>query len=240
MNDRVDFDEQAVDDMFDKSLSYEEEQLPADRPQSTDSTVAPVSAHNEESDIVREPFLLPAEHQQPEQPAYQQYQAPAAQPEIKENLVPQTELIVDKVEEKQIPRPTTELQIDKVEEKEMPQATFNSRQESIPQSPGQRPTLNDLLALKGNSSNVEESVKAPITDLKRSITLNEKLLYIKDLFNGYNLAYSEAIDLINKMPDFKTADSFLKNSYAVKNNWEAKPTTVAQFYELLKQRFPEG
>lgn len=104
----------------------------------------------------------------------------------------------------------------------------------------QRPTVNDLLAGKNNSNNLsEENAKPPVTDLKRAITLNEKLLYIKDLFNGYNLAYSEAIDLINKMPDFKTADTFLKNNYAVKNNWELKQATVSQFYELLKQRFPE-
>ncbi|RZK66597.1 MAG: hypothetical protein EOO85_26630 [Pedobacter sp.] len=104
-----------------------------------------------------------------------------------------------------------------------------------------RPTLNDLLAGKNNSNNLaEENARPPITDLKRAITLNEKLLYIKDLFNGYNLAYSEAVDLINKMPDFKTADTFLKNNYAVKNNWELKQSTVSQFYELLKQRFPEN
>jgi hypothetical protein len=59
------------------------------------------------------------------------------------------------------------------------------------------------------------------------------------LFNGYNLAYAEAIDLINKMPDFKTADTFLRNSYAIKNNWAAKQSTVDQFYELLNQRFQQ-
>lgn len=103
-----------------------------------------------------------------------------------------------------------------------------------------RLTLNDLLAGKNsNTSNVNEgNFKAPITDLRQAINLNEKLLYIKDLFNGYNLAYAEAIDLINKMPDFQTADNFLKNNYAVKNNWVSKQTTVDQFYELLNQRFP--
>ena len=77
-----------------------------------------------------------------------------------------------------------------------------------------------------------------VTDLKQAISLNDKMRYIKDLFNGYNLAYAEAIDLLNKMPDFKTADAFLQNNYAVKNNWSSKQDTVDQFYELLNQRFP--
>jgi hypothetical protein len=108
----------------------------------------------------------------------------------------------------------------------------------IEESP--RLTLNDLLAGKNNNTaNVNDgSFKTPITDLRQAINLNEKLLYIKDLFNGYNLAYAEAIDLINKMPDFQAADKFLQHNYAIKNNWASKQTTVDQFYELLNQRFP--
>ncbi len=101
-----------------------------------------------------------------------------------------------------------------------------------------KPTINDLLA-GHKSANINEDNSSPIiTDLKKAVNLNEKLLYIKDLFNGYNLAYSEAIEILNKLPDFKAADTFLKNNYAVKNHWDAKPGTVEKFYDLLKQRFP--
>ncbi|MGY4385527.1 hypothetical protein ACVWYN_002567 [Pedobacter sp. UYP24] len=101
-----------------------------------------------------------------------------------------------------------------------------------------KPTINELLA-GHKTANINEDNSSPvITDLKKAVNLNEKLLYIKDLFNGYNLAYSEAIDILNKLPDFKAADAFLKNNYAVKNNWDAKQVTVEKFYDLLKQRFP--
>ncbi len=86
---------------------------------------------------------------------------------------------------------------------------------------------------------VSDASKPPIADLRRAISLNEKLLFVKDLFDGYNLAYSEAIDLVNKMPDFKTADQFLQKHYAVKHNWTSKKNTADQFYELLRQRFPK-
>jgi hypothetical protein len=138
----------------------------------------------------------------------------------------QTQLVADKPEEKSIPEPQTQLVPDKPEEKTI----------------APRPTLNDLLSAKSTQTEKEqdERSKPAITDLKKAITLNEKLLYIKDLFNGYNLAYSEAIDLINKMPDFETADTFLRKNYAEKNNWQAKQATVDRFYELLNQRFQKS
>ena len=80
----------------------------------------------------------------------------------------------------------------------------------------------------------------PITDLKSAINLNDKLLYIKDLFNGYSLAYSEAVEIVNRFNSFDEAERFLKTNYVVKNNWESKPATAEKFYALLKRRYPAG
>lgn len=76
-----------------------------------------------------------------------------------------------------------------------------------------------------------------ITDLKSAISLNDKLLYIKDLFNGYSLAYSEAIDILNRYKTFEEAENFLKSSYATKNNWADKQATADKFYALLQRRY---
>lgn len=104
------------------------------------------------------------------------------------------------------------------------------------EDPSFKPTLNDLLASKTNTQHLNTNKQA-ISDLKQGINLNDKLLYIKDLFNGYNLAYAEAIDLANKLPNFEAADTFFQKNYAAKNNWADKQATVDKFYELLNQRF---
>jgi hypothetical protein len=101
-------------------------------------------------------------------------------------------------------------------------------------------TINQRISAQINanaSRNAEHTSAQPITDLKQAITLNDKLLYIKDLFNGYNLAYSEALDILNRFNSFDEAENFLKTSYATKNNWDAKPATTEKFYELLRRRF---
>jgi hypothetical protein len=76
-----------------------------------------------------------------------------------------------------------------------------------------------------------------INDLKSAITLNDKLMFVKDLFNGYSLAYSEAIEILNRFNNFDEAERFLKSNYYTKNNWENKPGTVDKFYDLLRRRF---
>ena len=116
-----------------------------------------------------------------------------------------------------------------------PNPTVVSASTDLVEDPSNKPTLNELLAGKTRLSvNVE---KPAIADLKQAINLNDKLLYIKDLFNGYNLAFAEAIEIANKLPNFEAADNFFQKNYAVKNNWSEKQNTVDQFYELLNQRF---
>lgn len=80
-------------------------------------------------------------------------------------------------------------------------------------------------------------VAAPISDLKGAITLNDKLLYVQDLFNGYSLAYSEAIDILNRFTSFAEAERFLTTNYVTKNNWQNKPATAEKFYALLRRRY---
>jgi len=108
---------------------------------------------------------------------------------------------------------------------------------SVPEVPA-RLTLNELLAGKKVANGNTESAGIEIKDLKQAISLNDKLMFVKDLFHGYNLAYSEVIELLNKMPDLKTADKFLQQNYALKNDWKSKQETVDRFYDLLNRRFP--
>lgn len=76
-----------------------------------------------------------------------------------------------------------------------------------------------------------------VVDLKAAISLNDKLLFIKDLFNGYSLAYSEALELLNRFNSYAEADAFLQSNYALKNGWAEKPQTVEKLYAVLRKKF---
>lgn len=101
-------------------------------------------------------------------------------------------------------------------------------------------TINEKISaqLAEKSGGIAEQLHTQsISDLKPAINLNDKLLYIKELFNGYSLAYSEAIEILNRFSSFNEAETFLKKNYVVKNNWDKKPETTEKFYALLKRRY---
>lgn len=100
-------------------------------------------------------------------------------------------------------------------------------------------TLNQRLSAQRKGQNAAGSIEVvePLADIKTAINLNDKLLFVKDLFKGYNLAYTEAIEIVNRFSSFEEADRFLKNNYVTKNNWEDKKDTSDKFYALLKRRY---
>ncbi|MCX2574687.1 hypothetical protein [Pedobacter sandarakinus] len=232
-DDQFDYEAKPVEEIFDRPLSRAEEEILAERKK---ATIMPVEEEplavedelvaNDEDEIGPEPFLIA---KQEETPIVEPKPQPVAEqlPETKaEQASPIAPLRDVKLDEPIISPPVAERPI------------FTP--EAVPVRPvhqSSAPSLNELLAKTNSGPKADEPVKAPISDLKQAINLNEKLLFIKDLFKGYNLAYSEAIDIVNKMNSFEAADSFLQSNYAAKYEWANKQATVDQFYELLNRRF---
>ncbi|HET8828208.1 MAG TPA: hypothetical protein VFM79_02650, partial [Pelobium sp.] len=100
-------------------------------------------------------------------------------------------------------------------------------------------TLNEMLSVKLNQTagQTNQRQNKKLEDLKTAISINDKMVFIKELFNGYNLAYSEAIEIVNRFDSFEAADDFLQKNYSIKNDWENKQVTVLRFYEYLHKKF---
>lgn len=272
-SDKFEFEEKSIDEIFDRPLSKEEEQIIAQKQKLREMDSLGISSlPEEEEEEGPEPFLVVTKAIEPEpveEPAPIKEEAFIAAAAVKiaeeEEQQAEPEEITEepllKIEEPlQTPEPIKFESFVRQEEpvkqeeyikpelvQEEPKAESIVQKELFtpiaervaPAQPVVKPTLNDILSGNSVTRNLNtESSRPAITDLKQAISLNDKMRYIKDLFNGYNLAYAEAIDLLNKMPDFKTADAFLQNNYAIKHNWAAKQETAEQFYELLNQRFP--
>ncbi|MFD2597462.1 hypothetical protein ACFSQ3_00750 [Sphingobacterium corticis] len=126
---------------------------------------------------------------------------------------------------------------------ELPQAPAPATQ-AEPAAPSRPLTLNEMIQQQrregltnANQFKTPSSKGEQIVDLKTAVNLNDKLLFIKDLFNGYSLAYTEAIELLNRFDNMAEADAFLQANYALKNNWATKPQTVEKLYNILQRKF---
>ncbi|RBQ08873.1 hypothetical protein [Pedobacter miscanthi] len=240
-NAQFDYEAKSVEEIFDRPLSKEEAEILAQKKkihekeaQAKQEDILPA----EDDEIGPEPFLIPQEEEaevmvKEESVIEAKREEPVAEFRRDEPVVAPSQPI-EALKDVHLDEPVISPPV----ERERPLFT----PEAVPVKPAPQPvinkpapSLNDLLARTNGKG--EEPVKAPIADLKQAISLNEKLLFIKDLFNGYNLAYSDVIDIINRMNSFEAADSYLQNNYAVKNNWASKQSTVDQFYELLNRRF---
>jgi hypothetical protein len=99
-------------------------------------------------------------------------------------------------------------------------------------------TINEILSTQSSPNPVSSQFnQRQSKDLKGLISLNDKLQFVRDLFNGYSLAYTEAIELMDRFDSFEAADNFLKQNYAIKNSWAEKQDVADKFYEILNRRF---
>lgn len=166
----------------------------------------------------------------------------AAEPESTETFA-EREVITPAEEEK--PVFTHETYQPPVEEPKTIQTYTPPVEPEAPKLEPEQPlSLHERLAaqLRGESAPVAQpqhhQQQSPVTDIKAAINMNDRLLFVKDLFNGYGMAYNEAIELLNRYRSFDEADKFLKMNYVLKNHWEEKPATVDKFYAVLRRRFP--
>ncbi len=123
---------------------------------------------------------------------------------------------------------------------------IEEKQVTIPDERPSRPlTLNERLSAQRTQQagsyyqppSALQQAPQRVADLKTAISLNDKLLFIRDLFNGYSLAYSEAIELLNRFDNFADAQAFLEKNYAEKNSWVSKQQAVEKLYGILRKKF---
>jgi hypothetical protein len=91
-------------------------------------------------------------------------------------------------------------------------------------------TLNETLG--SNKAADSKLMNGPITSLKAAIGLNDRFLFIREIFSNNSAKYNEVIDNLDKMEQIQEAVEYLKNNLTMKKN-EASMMLV----DLLKRRF---
>ncbi|MDB9932522.1 hypothetical protein N8289_00270 [Flavobacteriales bacterium] len=152
-------------------------------------------------------------------------------------------------EKEQSPAEIKEIIEEKVEESSF---AFNfdlTEEETLDISPNQRNLLDEIQEVGGESVNekyaegtqpesvAEKMTNTKIEDLRKAIALNQKFLFMKDLFSGEKSAYDEAIDKLNSCHTIQEAKSFLASEVENKYNWEQETPAVEQFNNLLERKF---
>lgn len=97
-------------------------------------------------------------------------------------------------------------------------------------------SLNDKL--KQNRVELSESLTStPIKDLRKAIGVNDRYLFISELFRGDESMYERSIKTIQGFSIFAEAEFWIRRELKLKLGWNAKDPHVKQFDELVRRRF---
>ena len=77
----------------------------------------------------------------------------------------------------------------------------------------------------------------PVKDLKKAIGINDRFLFIKELFRGDEVMYERSIKTINGFSIFPEAEFWIKRELKLKLGWSDNNPVVKQFDQLVKRRF---
>ncbi len=97
-------------------------------------------------------------------------------------------------------------------------------------------SLNDKL--KQIKIELSESLQeVPIKDLKKAIGVNDRFLFVKELFRGDEIMYERSIKTINGFSIFPEAEYWIRRELKSKLGWNDANEIVKQFDHLIRRHF---
>ena len=119
----------------------------------------------------------------------------------------------------------------------------------LPVQSAQHPLeLNDVIGKNGSSS-LNDKLKSdvlelksalndtPVRDLKKAIGVNDRYVFINQLFRGDEVMYERSLKTINGFRILPEAEYWMERELKVKLGWDENREATRQFYQLVKRRF---
>jgi hypothetical protein len=79
--------------------------------------------------------------------------------------------------------------------------------------------------------------ETPIRDLKKAIGINDRYLFINELFRGDEMMYERSLKTINGFNIFPEAQYWIERELKLKLGWKDASIAVEHFDQLVKRRF---
>ncbi|MFP4024530.1 MAG: hypothetical protein ACLFVR_08385 [Thiohalospira sp.] len=153
------------------------------------------------------------------------------------------EFIIEKTSQKQEPAAKV---IEKEEDKDTPvkNEEIKSTQEKKEKQPEgtsivadkfqSKKFIHDNMSKKNSKKDVSSKLQSkPIQDINSAIGLNDKFIFIRELFNGDKEQYLETIQILNNFDSYDNALGFLNENF----DWNDDDVNFERLKELVKRKF---
>lgn len=144
--------------------------------------------------------------------------------------------------EKKIPEPLSSVvsHLESLSQKAKPAgkvASLFDQNAEADEEDAETPSINDKLNKQNENSLADKLKQNKIKDLKQAIGINEKFLFINELFEGNLNDYNNAIAQLNSLSSKTEADTFIESELKIKYNWNENSKAKNIFIELVERRF---
>jgi len=119
---------------------------------------------------------------------------------------------------------------------EIPTFSQHKIAKEVNETVGHQESFNDRL--KENRTELMHSLKeSPIRDLRKGIGINDRFVFISELFRGDEPMYERSIKTINSFNIYPEAEYWMNRELKIKLGWDDTKEIVKHFYNLVKRRF---
>ncbi len=99
---------------------------------------------------------------------------------------------------------------------------------------GKRKFRNEIMAEHHQKMDMQTKLQnKPIHDLTKAIGINDKFLFIKELFNNNSELYNQTISHLNQLTDLNDAIIYLQENF----EWDATNEVAINFIDLVRRKF---
>jgi hypothetical protein len=124
--------------------------------------------------------------------------------------------------------------------------TLSSQPGYVPPDPQQK-DINDSISneagslnekLKDSKADLADRLKeSPIRDLKKAIGINDRYLFINDLFKGDEAMFERSVKTLNNFSILPEAEFWMQRELKMKLGWKEENLLAQQFAQLVRRRF---
>lgn len=109
--------------------------------------------------------------------------------------------------------------------------------QETPASQVAKPIVMEVTAKAPKTTPIHLHTKNKILDIRSAMNINQRFMFIKELFKGNEQVFQQAMDTANASENYETAVNTLIDMYAQKYSWEIDSEQVNELFDLIGRKF---
>lgn len=109
--------------------------------------------------------------------------------------------------------------------------TENAKTENAEKAP------TDVFKVEAKPTVLDQHLKNKVIDLRSAMSLNQRIMFLKELFKGDNSAFEGAMSLADASTSYEKCVNTLIDSYSQRFGWEIDSEEVNQLFDLIGRKF---